>query len=121
MLLAEDEVSVREFMEDLPASWGLAVTLTENGIEACERFAVDPDAFDLVILDQTMPRMTGLEAAEQLLKLRPGARVILYTGYSEQLTEGRVAAAGIRALARKPLDIPSFRALIEDLLVSGGA
>lgn len=51
--------------------WGLAAVATGNGLEACEQFAADPDGFDLVILDPTMSRMTGLEAAEQLVRLRP--------------------------------------------------
>jgi CheY-like chemotaxis protein len=116
VLVTDDETSVREFMDDLLASWGLGVTLAKNGVEACERFASDTDGFDLVVLDQTMPRMTGLEAAEQILKLRPDIPVVLYTGYSEQVTEGRISAAGIRALVRKPLDIPAFRTLVEELL-----
>ena len=116
LLLADDEGSVRELMEDLLGSWGLSVTLAQNGAEACERFAAEPDAFDLVVLDQTMPRMTGLEAAERILKLRPRVPVVLYTGHSEHLTEARIAAAGIRTLARKPLDIAAFRTLVEDLL-----
>jgi PAS domain S-box-containing protein len=118
ILVADDEPSVREFMQDLLASWGLVVTLAEDGVEACERFAEDPDGFDLVLLDQTMPRMTGLEAAEELTKLRPDLPVILYTGHSEHLSEARISAAGIRALARKPLDIPTFRELLVELLPS---
>jgi PAS domain S-box-containing protein len=116
ILLADDESSVREFMEDLLGNWGLDVTLVENGVEACSEFAGDPDGFDIVILDQTMPRMTGIEAAEQLHKIRPHVPVILYTGYSEHLPEGRVTAVGIRDLVRKPLDIPRFRALVESHL-----
>ena len=116
VLLADDEASVREFMEDLLGNWGLDVTLVENGVEACSEFAADADGFDMVILDQTMPRMTGIEAAEQLHKIRPHVPVILYTGYSEQLTEGRVTAAGICDLVRKPLDIPRFRTLVESYL-----
>ncbi|MGE5154987.1 MAG: ATP-binding protein [Bdellovibrio bacteriovorus] len=116
VLLADDEASVREFMEDLLGGWGLAVSLAENGAEACERFSAEPDGFDLVVLDQTMPRMTGLEAAEQVLRLRRQVPVVLYTGHSEHLTEARISGAGIRALTRKPLDIPAFRALVEELL-----
>jgi CheY-like chemotaxis protein len=116
ILLADDESSVREFMADLLGSWGLAATLVEDGVQACERLAADPDGFDLALLDQTMPRMTGLEAAEEIAKLRPNVPVILYSGYSEQLTEARVSAAGVRALVRKPLDIPVFRGLLEELL-----
>jgi len=119
VLLADDEASVRELMEDLLGSWGLAVTLAENGLDGCERLAAEPYGFDLVVLDQTMPRMTGLEAAEQCARLRPELPVILYTGHSEHLTEARISAAGIRALARKPLDIARFRALLEELLATG--
>jgi len=121
VLLTDDEPSVREFMEDLLASWGLDVSLAETGARACELFAAEPDRFDLVVLDQTMPRMTGLEAAEELLRLRPGMAVILYTGYSEHITETQVSAVGARALVRKPLDIPAFRILLEELLGPGGA
>jgi PAS domain S-box-containing protein len=116
VLLADDEAPVREFMQDLLGGWGLAVSLAENGAEACERFSAEPDGFDLVVLDQTMPRMTGLEAAEEVLRLRREVPVVLYTGHSEHLTEARISGAGIRALARKPLDIPAFRALMEELL-----
>ena len=121
MLLTDDEPSVREFMSELLGSWGLDVTLAEDGVAACEAFAADPDAFDLALLDQTMPRMTGLEAAAQLAKLRPALPLLLYTGYSEQVSPARLAAAGIRLLIRKPLDIPAFRQLLEELLQTSGA
>ena len=120
MLLTDDEPSVREFMSELLGSWGLDVTLAEDGIASCEAFAADPDGFDLVLLDQTMPRMTGLEAAAQMAKLRPAVPVLLYTGYSEQVSPARLAAAGIRSLIRKPLDIQAFRQLLEELLQAGG-
>ena len=121
VLLTDDEPSVREFMSELLGSWGLDVTLAEDGVAACEAFAADPDAFDLALLDQTMPRMTGLEAAAQLAKLRPALPLLLYTGYSEQVSPARLAAAGIRLLIRKPLDIPAFRQLLEELLQTSGA
>jgi PAS domain S-box-containing protein len=116
ILLSEDEESVREFMQDLLAGWGLEVVTTVNGVEACEHFAADPDGFDLAVLDQTMPRMTGLETAEQLVKLRPALPVILYTGYSEQVTEAQLSAAGVRCLIKKPLDVAAFHALLDDIL-----
>jgi PAS domain S-box-containing protein len=120
VLLTDDEPSVREFMSELLGSWGLDVSLAEDGIASCEAFAADPDGFDLVLLDQTMPRMTGLEAAAQMAKLRPAVPVLLYTGYSDQVSPARLAAAGIRSLIRKPLDIQAFRQLLEELLQAGG-
>jgi CheY-like chemotaxis protein len=116
VLVADDEAPVRELMEDLLGSWGLKVTLAEDGLDAWERCGAEPDGFDLVVLDQTMPRMTGLAAAERLLRDCPGLPVILYTGHSEHIAPERVSAAGVRALVRKPLDIPAFRELIEGLL-----
>ncbi len=119
ILLCDDEASVREFMHDLLSGWGLEVSIAVDGIEACERFAADPDAFDVVLLDQTMPRMSGLEAAGQLAQLRPAVPVLLYTGYSEQVSPGQLSAAGVRALIRKPLDIGAFRHLLEGILGAG--
>jgi len=116
ILVTDDEAPVREFVKELMTSWGLQVELADNGVSACETLAADPDGFDLVLLDQTMPRMTGLEAAVQIGKLRPQLPVVLYTGHSEHLSEAAVRAAGIRALIKKPLDIPAFRKLIEQLI-----
>lgn len=116
VLLAEDEASVRELMQDLLTGLGLGVVATSDGAEACERLAADPDGFDLVLLDQTMPRMTGLEAAEQLRRLRPAVPIILYTGYSEHVTEAQLSSAGILHLVKKPLDVPAFRLLLRSVL-----
>jgi CheY-like chemotaxis protein len=60
--------------------------------------------------------MTGIEVAQQLLKLRPGLPVILYTGYSEGITEEQVINAGIRALVNKPVDTRHLHDLVWHLL-----
>lgn len=116
LLLADDDRDVLELMQDLLAEWGLTVTACANGAEACERFAEDPERYDLALLDQTMPRMTGLEVARCLLAQRPSLPVLLYSGYSEALSEESVAREGIRALLRKPLDHAALRAELERLL-----
>ena len=78
------------------------------------------DRYDLVILDQTMSRMTGLEMAQHLLKLRPGLPVVLYTGYSDEISETQVRQRGIRALVNKPVDA-SYRQRTPVTLVTGWA
>ena len=118
VLVVDDEPSVGEFMQDLLEDWGLTVTTYNASVEAAQQFANDPDAYDLVILDQTMPRMTGLELAGHLLKLRPDLPVLLYTGYSAEISEQIARDAGIRALVRKPVDPAALRELIEGLLSS---
>jgi two-component system cell cycle sensor histidine kinase/response regulator CckA len=120
VLLVDDEPAVGEFMQDLLEDWGLSVSAFNGSVDACMKFSEDPDLYDLVILDQTMPRMTGMEVAQQLLKLRPGLPVILYTGYSEGISEEQVLGAGIRALVTKPVDTRRLHDLVWRLL-SGAA
>ncbi|HEX2198697.1 MAG TPA: PAS domain S-box protein [Burkholderiales bacterium] len=113
VLVVDDEPMILEFMGDLLAGWGLDVTLKSSGIEAKRAFAADPQRYDLVLTDHTMPRTTGLELARQIRAIRPGIPVILYTGYGEDIVEAELAAAGVRALARKPVEPAELLALLK--------
>lgn len=118
VMLVDDEPAVSEFMQDLLENWGLSVSVFNSSVDACGKFSDDIDQFDLVILDQTMPKMTGLELAKNLLGLRPDLPVILYTGYNAEITEARVKDQGIRALVKKPVDTVKLHGLIKDLLIT---
>ena len=72
-------------------------------MEAIELFQTNPDQFDLVITDMTMPFLTGDDLAEELMQIRPDIPIIICTGYSEKLTEERALSMGIRAYLGKPL------------------
>jgi PAS domain S-box-containing protein len=116
VLLVDDEPAVAEFMTELLESWGLKVMPQLSPVEAQKLFAADPDRYDIVVTDQTMPRLTGLDLARTLLTLRPDLPVILYTGYAERLTEAQTRGCGIRAFITKPIDIGAFFTLIEGIL-----
>jgi PAS domain S-box-containing protein len=116
ILIVDDEESIADFMQELLEYEGFSVVIAGSAEQALNIFNSDPDAFDLVITDQTMPKMTGVALARQLLQRRPGLPVILYTGYSEELTEEIVTAAGIRGLLRKPVDIERLFELLRQLL-----
>lgn len=118
VLVVDDDEVAGDFMEDLLESWGLEVRLSKNPIEARNLFSQEPQRFDVVVLDQTMPRMTGLELAGHLRAIRSDLPVILYTGYSENLSEEQTKSAGIRALIKKPVDTDKLHRLIEDLLLA---
>ncbi len=113
VLVADDESAILDFMRELLGGWGLEVVTAGNGADARAAFLQDPRGFDLVISDQTMPRMTGLELARHILALRPDLPVLLYTGYSDGLTEQDTAAAGVRALLRKPLEVAELLDLLK--------
>jgi len=104
VLVVDDEESVGEFMKELLESWGLEVTLKTCSLAAQTAFVSCPQQFDLVITDQVMPKMTGLILAQRFLNIRPNLPIILYTGYSDSLTEQQFRESGIRAILRKPVD-----------------
>jgi PAS domain S-box-containing protein len=112
VLVIDDEEIVAGFMRELLESWGLQVTAFTSGVEARETFARAPNRYDLIVTDQTMPRITGLQLARELLGIRPSLPVILYTGYADELTEGEARAAGVRALLRKPVEPRDLLALL---------
>jgi CheY-like chemotaxis protein len=118
VLVVDDEEMVGEFMGDLLTNWGLQVTVIESAMEARDMFVRDPAAFDLVLTDQTMPRLTGLQLAGALVSVRPDLPVILYTGYSENITSEQVERAGIRAVVKKPIDPPVLLAILRKHLSS---
>jgi PAS domain S-box-containing protein len=116
VLLVDDQLAVVEFMQDLLQSWGLSVNAFSGSIEAEREFGGATEQYDLAILDQTMPKMTGLELARKMLRLKPGLPIILYTGYDPQISDAQVRKQGIRALVKKPVDSAGLHALIRDLL-----
>src|SRR5205085_7509800 len=68
----------------------------------------DPDRYDLVITDLTMPNLTGDELARELLKLRPDLPVILTTGLGNSMNLDKARALGVRELVMKPATAQSW-------------
>jgi PAS domain S-box-containing protein len=117
VLVVDDEPMVGDFMAELLEGWGLQVRVERAPHEALARLDDPALAVDLVITDQTMPGMTGIELARQALRRRPGLPVLLYTGHAEAI-EGALEPHGVRALLRKPVDAEALRALVQRLLGS---
>jgi YesN/AraC family two-component response regulator len=84
--------------------------------EALSLLKEDPSGFDLVITDQTMPDMTGIELAKEVLALRPDMPLIMCTGFSHLVDADRAKAAGVRAFAMKPLTRREIARTIRDVL-----
>ena len=116
ILFVDDEKMLTDLGQRMLSSLGYRVTAVNSSIEALERFEQAPDAFDLVISDQAMPHMTGYNLATRILSIRPSARVIVCTGYSDTITPEKAAAAGIRALLHKPVTRDKIARAIRDVL-----
>ena len=103
ILFVDDEEPLVMIGEAILAQLGYEVTCRTNSREALELLKQDASRFDMVITDQTMPGITGLELAKELLAVRPELPVILCTGFSHLVDADYAKAAGIRAFATKPL------------------
>jgi CheY-like chemotaxis protein len=114
VLVVDDEKAVAEFMRELLSSWGLDATALNGPLGVLEQVA--RDRHDVVILDQTMPGITGITLARELAAAHPGLPVVLYTGNSERLRPDEIQAAGVRAVLAKPVEPDQLHALLRGLL-----
>ncbi len=103
ILFVDDELPLADLSQQLLERLGYKVTVRTSAVEALNLFENDPDAFDLVITDMTMPHMTGDILAEKLLALRPDVAIVICTGYSDKITQELIDRLNIRALVMKPI------------------
>jgi CheY-like chemotaxis protein len=104
ILVVDDEVMVGEFMAEFLASRGLDVTVKSDPLEAQRWFGANREAIDLVLTDQTMPRMTGLELAHWMTREQPTLPVVLVTGHGEDIGPAELRRHGVAALLKKPVE-----------------
>ncbi|WP_051305385.1 PAS domain-containing hybrid sensor histidine kinase/response regulator [Desulfogranum mediterraneum] len=103
ILFVDDEPAIVKLNRQLLEQLGYDVVVRTSSIEALELFKAQPDRFDLVITDMTMPQMTGEHLARELIRIRPDLPIILCTGFSANMDNDRALALGIRAYILKPI------------------
>jgi CheY-like chemotaxis protein len=116
VLVAEDDVDVRELLVDLLTSWGIEVTPAVDGVEALTVFEAHAGRFDLLLTDLTMPGMTGVALARAVTRIRPDMPVLLCTAFSDAFRDDEIEDAGVQAVLRKPLDPAELHACLAGLL-----
>jgi CheY-like chemotaxis protein len=117
VLLVDDEKAQVRSIKNVLERLGYTVVAKTDSLEALDLFREDPTAFDLVITDQTMPRMTGIRLAEALLLIRPDTPIILCTGFSETVDADGANALGIRQFLMKPFSIAEISETVRKALV----
>lgn len=103
ILVVDDEASLVDISRMRLERLGYTVTATTSSRQALEAFLADPQDFDLVITDQTMPEMTGKEFARRVLQSRPDMPIVLCTGYSADMDLDVSLKMGIKAFIMKPV------------------
>jgi CheY-like chemotaxis protein len=121
ILVVDDEEAIGQMTKEILERFGYHVTLKMDGMEAFEVFCKDPDRFDLILTDQTMPQMTGVKLARKVKDIRPNIPIILSTGHNELVNEMVHKNAGIDHCIRKPFIIRELTQQIRSVLddVSG--
>jgi PAS domain S-box-containing protein len=102
----------KKMLEDL----GYKVIALSSSREALDVFKKEPEHFDIVITDQTMPEMTGIDLVKKILSISPSLPVILSTGYSDMVTAEKAKKIGVKEFTMKPFDIRLIAKLIRKVL-----
>jgi len=103
ILFVDDEADITAIGQIMLEDRGFQVKTEVNPLDALNTFRKDPDSFDCIITDMTMPNMTGDTLFREIRKIRPDIPVILCTGHSEYINEENAIEMGISAFMPKPL------------------
>jgi len=103
ILLVDDEADIVSAVQTYLGQAGYTVAPFTDSREALAAFQSGPSDFDLVITDLTMPHLTGLDLAQELLRLSPRLPIIITTGYGDPGTIDKIKAMGIREIIFKPI------------------
>ncbi|OGQ87408.1 MAG: hypothetical protein A2512_01595 [Deltaproteobacteria bacterium RIFOXYD12_FULL_56_24] len=96
---------------------GCTVMALTDSREALDVFGAVPEKFDLVITDQTMPHLTGLELAKKMLAIRKDIPIIMLTGHSDLVDEQRAKAVGIAKFLMKPISMEEIAQAMGEILL----
>ncbi len=116
ILVIDDEAPVVRIIGKLLTESGYTVTGETDGLAALNRFRKNPDSFDLVVTDQTMPGATGIELSREMLALRPDLPIVLCTGFSEIISREEALQQGIREFVMKPITSVNLTEIIGRIL-----
>jgi CheY-like chemotaxis protein len=116
ILIVDDEDMLVELNKQRLCRLGYEVVATTSSMEALAIFRKEPHTFDLVITDYTMPNLTGIDLAVELLKVRATVPIILCTGQSDTISLEKTKQIGIREFLMKPLTIRELAQAVRRVL-----
>lgn len=116
IMIVDDEHALANMMHDYLSLHGAHIKTYHNPLLALDAFKQHAQDIDLVITDETMPNMTGMVMAKNMLAIKPGLPVILCTGYSKQATPEAVANIGVGAYFNKPVNMVELVLKIKAML-----
>jgi two-component system, cell cycle sensor histidine kinase and response regulator CckA len=105
ILVIDDKTEIVNVHQKFLKQLGYEAISETDSLAALELFRQQPDYFQVVLTDQTMPNQTGLHLAKEIHNIRPDIPVILCTGYSDHLSEEKAKECGIWKVLLKPIEL----------------
>jgi PAS domain S-box-containing protein len=116
VLLVDDEELVLVVCKEMLVNLGFSALTAENGLEAVEIIKKQAADIDCVILDLSMPKMDGLAAFREIIRIKPDAKVILSSGYNEQDASSRFPDKKLAGFIQKPYTLNNLRSALDRVL-----
>jgi PAS domain S-box-containing protein len=116
ILVVDDEVAVADVAVRMLECAGYAAKSYTDPQSALIAFEANPDHFQLVLTDLTMPKLTGIDLARQLRRIRPDIRIVLGSGFTDHVGEERVKQAGVSELIAKPYTMHDLAETVRHVL-----
>jgi len=116
ILFVDDEISIVKMVKKMLRLLGYKVETATRPHDALKLFGLNPDHFDLVITDMTMPRMTGVNLSEKLMNIRPDIPIIICTGHSAHVDQEKAKELGLAAYVMKPINMLETAKTIRKIL-----
>lgn len=116
ILFVDDESMLARLGKITLETLGYQATSTSSANEALEMFSRNPDGYDLIISDQSMPGMSGAQLAQELMHIRPDIPIVLCTGYSDSVDADKAKALGVKAFLQKPIEQKTLAVTIREIL-----
>ncbi len=103
IMIVDDEKAIVDAVASVVSNYGYEPFPFTNSLEALSSFEKDPNLYDLIITDMTMPEMTGSQLSREALLIRKDTPIIMCTGYSELIDRESALAMGISEYLQKPV------------------
>ncbi len=113
VMFVDDEVALTQWAKVLIQELGYSVEVFSDGIEAFEAFERNPEEFDILVTDQTMPTLTGDMLAQKVRGIKPQIPILLCSGYSHTMTQEKALEMGFQGFLSKPVLIDEMAQALE--------
>ncbi len=120
ILFIDDEIALARLGKQMLGHYGYTVTMSVNPLKALDLFRQDPNQFDMVITDLTMPNMSGNELIDEMIAIRPDIPVIICSGHSDLIDSDITDQKGIKAFLAKPVRMIDLNNKIREVFDGGG-